>query len=408
MWRSTSILLRSRLRWYALATGRLVLRRWQALLLAVAVLAPAGASALSQAETLGWPVLVLLSPAHGPVERYGFLCLFQVLALVWALMQRDQIRGGEFMVYAQSLPLPPARMRALDSLVLLAANSPLLLFPLAALAALSVQDALAFASHAAFVANLLALAACAQLAGLERDYVRLAPVALANVLLAAAPGTGPALQLLLLAATLPCAWFADKHLSGPFFRPLFAAVRDRRLALASGALPAAGHPAALVPLHYLTRAAPAQALGTFAIAAAVTGAAVVLMALWEFDDRITVLAVIALALVALAISSLYRDLHMAHQAAQPLVAALPLPRRWAHKFDHAVLMLAGTPFAGIVCATMAVQQPQRLLSASLLGAAFLALLGMLRLPQVYTGRHAVVLSSVIAALWGIVCAGALF
>ncbi|MGI4719422.1 MAG: hypothetical protein ACRYGO_06230 [Janthinobacterium lividum] len=404
-----SILLRRRLHWYALATGRLVLRRWQALLLALAVLAPAGASALSQAETLGWPVLVLLAPEHGPLQRYALLCLYQALAVMWALMQRDAIDGGDFMRYAQSLPLSPVRIRAVDVLVLLTANSPLILFPAAALYSLSAQDASvpAFA-HCLFITHLLVLAVFAQLACLERAYPRLGALALANLPLAAAPGAGPTVQLLLLALTLPCAWLTARYLSAPLFQPLFHIVR-RTSSSALSSMPLAGrHPAACIPLHYLLRQAPAEAIGKLAAAAAITAAALALMALWVYDDRIVVLAVIVLGVVAFVISGLYRDLQMAHRAALPLVAGLPLPPNWARRFDHAVLMLAGTPFAALVCGTVAYHRPQQLLPVLLLGAAFFALVGVLRLPQVHTERQTVVLGSVIATLWAIVSATALF
>ena len=49
----TTILLFARLRWYALATGQLLLRRWQALLLILAILAPASTPLLSQVKSLG-------------------------------------------------------------------------------------------------------------------------------------------------------------------------------------------------------------------------------------------------------------------------------------------------------------------------------------------------------------------
>ena len=400
-----SILLRSRLRWYAVSTGRLLLRRWQALLLALAVLAPAGASALTQVESLGWPVIALLSPGLGTGWRLSCLCLYQALAAIWVLMQRRQIDGGEFMAYARSLPMPPRQARLADVLVLLAANSPLLLLPAAALVWFFARDgALAFALHGLFVAHLVILAAATQLACLDRRYARLGAIALANVPLAAAPGASPYVQAILLAATLPGAWLAGRHLSGPLFQPLLDAIQRWAFHAARKAAPARLHPAAFIPLNYLIRQAPAQTLGKLAAACAVTAAALGLMAVWEYDGRIGGLAVITLAIVALVISGLYRDLQMAHRAASPLVAGLPLPPNWARRFDHLVLMLAGAPFALAIGGVVAFHQPQRLLPVLVLGAAFIGLIGVLRLPQVHAERQAVVLGSVIAALWGTACA----
>ncbi|MBB3219228.1 hypothetical protein [Pseudoduganella umbonata] len=401
----TSVLLRSRLRWYAVSTGRLLLRRWQALLLALAVLAPAGASALSQVQSLGWPVLALLAPEHGSLWRFCCLCLYQALAMAWVLMQRDQVTGGDFMGYARSLPVPPRQARAVDMVVLLAANSPLLLLPAAALVWVVAHDgALPAVLHGLFVVQLVILAAAAQLACVDRRYARLGALALANIPLAAAPGASPAVQVVLLAATLPCAWLADRYLAGPLFGPLLDSVKRRASHLAARAAPARLHPAAFIPLNYLVRQAPAETFGKLAVAGVTTAAALALMAVWEYDDRIGGLSVIALAIVALAISGLYRDLHTAHRAALPLVAGLPLPRHWARKFDHMILMLAGLPFAAIIGGVVVFHQPQRLVPVLLLAAAFIGLVGLLRLPQVHGERQAVVLGTVIAALWGTACA----
>jgi hypothetical protein len=193
-------------------------------------------------------------------------------------------------------------------------------------------------------------------------------------------------------------------LSNPLVQRFLGFVRRRAATLAARAAPARLHPAAFVPLNYLVRQAPVETFGKLAVASAVTAAALGLMAIWEYDDRCAGLAVITLAIVAVAISGLYRDLMMAHRATLPLVAGLPLPAHWARKFDHAVLMLAGAPFAVVIGGVVAFHQPHRLAPMLLLGAAFPGLIAVLRLPQVHTERQAVVLSAVIAALWGTGCA----
>lgn len=402
------MLLRYRLHWYAISTGRLVLRRWQALLLTLAVLAPASVPLLKQAESLGWPVLALLSPEHGAAWRLAALCLYQSLAVIWLLMQRDQVAGGDFSHYVRSLPVPPRQARAVELVVLLVANSPLLLVPVAALAWLCARDnALALLLHGLFIAHLLLLAMAAQLACLDRAYARLSAIAFANIPLAIAPGTSPAVQPALFAATLPCAWLAARCLSAPPVQRALRSCRRRASAMVSRAAPARLHPAAFIPLHCLVRQAPMETLGKLAVAAAATTAALALMAIWNHDDRCAGLAVITLAIVAVAISGLYRDLAMAHRAALPLVAGLPLPAGWARRFDHATLMLAGMPFAAAIGGVVAFHQPHRLVSMLLLGAAFLGLVGVLRLPQVHAGRQTVVLSASTAALWGTVAAATL-
>jgi hypothetical protein len=74
-----------RLRWYAVSTGRLLLRRWQALLLAFGVLAPV---LFTSVETLAYPLSLLSNPEHSLAWRFGYLLALCALAVLWALMQR--------------------------------------------------------------------------------------------------------------------------------------------------------------------------------------------------------------------------------------------------------------------------------------------------------------------------------
>lgn len=58
-----------RLRWYVLATARVLHRHWQALCLAVLLLLPT-MLVFAQACLLGAPILAPLAPAHGFEWRF--------------------------------------------------------------------------------------------------------------------------------------------------------------------------------------------------------------------------------------------------------------------------------------------------------------------------------------------------
>ncbi|MEC5160917.1 MULTISPECIES: hypothetical protein [unclassified Janthinobacterium] len=397
------ILLRSRLRWYALATGRLLLRRWQALLLTLAVLAPMGVSLLSQVKSLAFPVLLLMSPEDSFAWRYTYICTMQALAVIWIMMQRDQVGGGEFMQYAQSLPLTRKQRSTVDLLIVSTANSPLFLMPIAAICWFFVQDQSAFAwlLHCLFILVFLVLMTITQLQALHRQYTAWTGIAFANILLAWAPGSSPTAQLILLGLTLASVGLWESVVPAPAHIPFVRALQNSFFKALSMASLSRVHPAAFIPLHFLLRQSLAETLGKVVVSIGIAALALGLMAVWEYDERIVPLAVIALACIALVISGLYRDLHMAHSAARPIVAALPLPDKWERKFDTALLMLLGMPFAAVLGSVIVFHHARLLAAVLLASATYVALIGILRLPQVNAERQAVFLSSVSAALWAV-------
>ena len=395
------ILLRSRLRWYALATGRLLLRRWQALLLILAVIAPMGVSLLSQVKSLAFPVFLLMSSDDSFAWRYTYICTVQSLAVLWIMMQRDQVSGGAFMQYAQSLPLARSQRRTVDLLIVSTANSPILVMPIAAICWFYAQDESAFAwlLHCLFILVFLVLMTITQVHALDRKYTGWTGIALANILLALAPGASPTAQLILLALTPASvglwAFVVPSSARLPFVRALQGRFSQSFLRASLSRV----HPAAFIPLHFLLSQSLAETLGKVVVAVGIAALALGMMAVWDYDERIVPLAVIALACIALVISGLYRDLHRAHSAARPIVAAFPLPDKWERKFDNALLMLLGMPFAAVLGSVIVFHHPQLLATVLLASATYVALIGILRLPQVNAERQAVFLSSVTAALW---------
>ena len=390
-------LLRYRLRWYAVSTARLLLRRWQALVLLVGVLASANTSVFGNLDTFAHPVLLLLAPGHGVPWRCAYLLLLLAAAALWAYMQRTQITGGAFMAFAGSLPLDARQRRRADVAVLLLADSPLLLMVAAAFVSQAARGG--GLAHLLLLAALVPLALVTQVGVLERRAAAVAGLLPACLLLAAAFGTAlaPVANLLVWAG----AALALRRAPRP--RSTAAPARLR--------LPAPSWPARLLRAVAGRHAAPlrvsfsillrerrdealAKALGGCALCAASLG----LGAAFGHDARAIVAAWLAQGVIALHLSGLFRGLQMAHQAGALYTGALPLPPRWWRRFDLAAVLAFGLPF---LAAPAALAWHEGATAARALAGlvSYAALLCVLRAPQLASERHALVLSTIVAGGW---------
>ncbi|WP_325343652.1 hypothetical protein [Xylophilus sp.] len=140
-------------------------------------------------------------------------------------------------------------------------------------------------------------------------------------------------------------------------------------------------------------------LGTFFHCLLVTVAALGLMRTWDFDGRCLPMVLIAFGFLALAVSGLYWPLQLAHAAARPYMAALPLRRRWHVRSDATAVLGLAVPFAAVLSASLwrDAAVPAGLAAAA--AGSFLSLAVVLRVPQLFSKRHAVVASTVVAAGW---------
>ena len=159
-----------RLRWYASATGRVLMRHWQVFVLAGA-LVPGGTPIVKLLTGLGYPLLAVLHVGHDVAWHWWRLVAIQGFALAWVMVQRRHIDGGAFMAYARSLPISVNQRRRVDLSVLLPANS-LLLVPVVALVVVAPTGWLGATSTPFLVATVCVvtgLVLLAELAALERQ-----------------------------------------------------------------------------------------------------------------------------------------------------------------------------------------------------------------------------------------------
>lgn len=143
-----------RLRWYALATSRMLRRHWQALLLSVLLL-PA-MPVFAQAEILGAPALAALAPSHGVEWRFAWVHMLEAVSMLWVLVQRTAITGGAFANFLESLPTSNGQRRAVDIAVVLSQGV------IALIAAATVRDLRAAQLRAEHFMRSLPIAAAAQ------------------------------------------------------------------------------------------------------------------------------------------------------------------------------------------------------------------------------------------------------
>ena len=393
---------RYRLHWYAQMTARLVLRRWQALVLIVGICAPAFAPLLERLESLGFPLLTFFSPRHGGAWNYAYLVALQLFAVGWAMAQREQILGGEFMQYAASLPISRSHRRGVDTLILLLADSPLLLPPLAAIGWQIGHDdpAPLTAMHTLFVIEATALMIFIQLAMLEDFYQAWYAVTIANLFLVATLAYDDLVfQGLMLTLSPLSVFYGSRFFSltarnafsyTPLRQQTLTQFRSSRLRVLSGVQ---------ISALILLRQSPSILIVKILLSTAITAATLSLLNIWEYDARSVPFATIALACIALVICGLYRDLHKVHQAAAPFIDALPLPRQWPRKFDIAVVLTLSLPFAALINSAMWTHHALTTTMVIPVMLTYFALLGLLRVPQIHAERHAVVVNALMAALW---------
>ncbi len=387
-----------RLRWYTLATGRVLVRHWQGFVLA-GTLVPGGMSVGRLLMGLVYPLLAALQVGHDVLWHWWRLVAIQGLALAWVMVQRRHIDGGAFMAYARSLPLSVNQRRRADLSVLLPANS-LLLVPVVALVIVAPTGLLGATAPPFLVATvcvMTGLVLLAELAALERQLGALLIFGPADALLSwgLSRPVDPASWLALSGALLIGASFLVLR------HPLQRWVRRR----VTQSLPGGPRLFSFLPPVWRIQA---QALwvrhpgGTTLRTASVFALALAadwLMQKFAFDARALPTAILGMAAIALIASGLYRILQSAHRPVQPYLHALPLPKRfWALQDTAFVAAFGALPLA-ILLAPIFISLNASVDTTLALVLAYFVLLALLRLPLVHGGRQAVLLGVILAGTW---------
>ncbi|WP_321817062.1 DUF6136 family protein [Paraburkholderia sp. J69-2] len=385
------------MKWYAVATSRILRKHWQALVLSILLLLPA-IPVFAQSQILGAPVLAVLAPEHRMEWRFAWVHLLEAVGVLWVWAQRGAIAGGPFAGFLKSLPVSNGRRRFADAVVILVASTPLLLPMLAA------TVALAFLPHKAanylFVLDLFLITLGWQLTAFSRDVPNAVALIVANGFLVGGLGAETVLRSWLLFAPLLLAFFAITYTgpssvikiqtSGCFPRRLVTSVRYSAGRVLS--------PTVSLQIGIL-RDRKTSTAGRCAMMCAVVGCSGALLEIWDFDTRAVPLALIAQAAIAFIASTAYHDLRAAHRRASPFMQSLPISAFAKMRVDCLTIAALALPFASIVPLMLAIRGALPWRTAPALLGSGVPLLALLYLPQRYAPGQSPLFGTIVSVLW---------
>jgi len=389
-------LVRLRLRWYFRTSGELVLRHWQWLVLACLIVP--GPPVISVFLHVASLLAVSVSPALAPAQHFFVAIVIDLAAVLWILPQRHAVSGGAFMNYAGALPLPRGVRLGVEATLLAAANS--LILVSAGIAVADMLSPLRDSYASCCLLTLLGLAAIAQQAILTRRYIVLPGVILGNGALAA----GLAMRLHSARWLLPIAAIGGVVIGILGAERFERTGRRGRLGLVWQSVGtgmrilARRAPALLIQCKAIAER-PAQTILRFGAAIALALGADRLMAIFQFDGRAILTAILAMAATSLLLAGFYRMLVDARSAMAGYQAALPLPSHyWPVRDTKFVLLLNGVPLVillspQIMCGLLS------LLIVFGLAVAYQVLLALLRWPVIHGGRRSLIYSVLLTAIW---------
>ncbi|HEY4200716.1 MAG TPA: hypothetical protein VGM83_09140 [Devosiaceae bacterium] len=375
-----------RLRWYSLASGRLLLRHWQWFVLAGLIVPgiPFVSLLAAPAQLLGG----IFTPGHETWATLVSILVVQAFALLWLAPQRETLAGGDFAHYLAALPIPDGVRRAVDLTLLAVADIPILL--VCGMAFVQALGAGAVSICAALAVLVITIPAMQMLLLHWRPLV-IVSVLIADLLLAMSPTT-PAL----VAAALAFAILAI-IIPGRIQRLAFSLPQARKLSTDLSPTHRLA-PSLHIQLQVLAQRPLATAPRLLlALGLAVAGDA--LIEAFHFDTRSMPVAIVALAIAALVLSGFYRLLRDAHAPMLTFLASLPLrPNHWLVRDVAFVLLLGLVPLA-LLIAALGLHDLSTPLTLTLLAGTYLVLLSVLRLPLAWGGRLAPIFGALIAAGW---------
>lgn len=397
----TGFLLSYRLRWYALATSRSLLRHWQAVVLALGVLSPGAMPVLLQLKLLAFPVLTLFFPGHGVSWLFAYLTLLEAAGLAWSAIQRKTIAGGVFAGYENTLPLSAGQRRRVNLGVLFLADG-LLWIPVVAglivFAALPLEPMdKVFRCLAGVTPVLLVL--LAQLGGLEENPRLWLAVLAINLLQSVALTLNPGglAGLLQSVATIAAVYLVFN----PPTRRRHAHRLRHGLSLPGFRLAARYMAYPYLPLQaeILLKGQTVSGFFRLGIALGLAWGAQVLYGLERFDERAMPTALIGMAGVALVLSGYFRVLQAAHDPMAGYARSLPWPAGFLLRGDTAAVLALGFPLMGLILYPLWAVRLISPMAAILTGLLFMLLTALLRFTQLNGGRQPVLLSALLASAW---------
>lgn len=395
------LFLRYRLRWYAVSTGRLLLRHWQATVLTLGVLSPAATPFLLQ--TLANSILTFFSIEHSLFWHFAYLILLQTIGVLWAGVQRNNIAGGEFMSYASTLPVSSNQRRRADLGVLLLANG-LLFVPIISAAIVLATLPLPLlekTSRYLVMGVFTLLAIAAQLSLLDRRYARWLAILVIDFLLSAsltwaAQLAGWLLQALLLIIALVLVIKPSRPARGHPWAFQHGSIKAAQTTMSVWR---ATFPFAAIQIKAMFKDQIVATFLRFGIATGFTLGAVALFNIAQFDQRALPIAIIALAGIALVASGFFRALQSVHEPVNAYIKSLPVSKQFGARKDTIFVATLSVPFLCIVFYPLLMRDLISTLAAFAVGIAYMLLIAALRFTQLYGGRQSVLLSALLAAFW---------
>ena len=112
--------------------------------------------------------------------------------------------------------------------------------------------------------------------------------------------------------------------------------------------------------------------------------------------------------MALILSGIYRTLQSVHAPTQFYIAALPLSKGYWTIRDIFFVMLLGLAPLGILLLPLLVHGVSPVLTMVALAVAYQALLALLRLPLLWSGRQAMLLGVILTGTWSGVAMAAIW
>lgn len=374
------------------------MRHWHWFLLSM-LLVPMGATMAGLVQAFAYPVTAIFSKGNGFIWYFIYIAFVQVVSVLWVLLQRNALGGGDFMNFIGSLPVPAGVRLSVNLTVLLVANSILLIaFFSAILVSLNPFGPLASFELFAVVV-LFGLILTAQLSILERPLTLMISVIIADCLFAVGLTQGTGLDAwLLVLCSFGIAVIGLYLPSVPCRVTIFP--KARNVTVVKWNKSHEGLSVIKIQLNAL-RGSYSSVLMILSMSAFVSAGSVFVMASFNFDSRSLMAALIAMDIVAFMLSGVYRILLMAHAEMEKYSASLPVGKYFWFLRDGVFVTLVGFLFLIIILTPVLINLHVSIVELVAISIAYGMLLVVLRLLLMYGGRQTTLLGFICSVLWAV-------